>query len=97
MKITFKDGQVVENIKNITITNVKKNGVSSPIINIVFDSSVGFSDLENIITENNVDNLIIATDDDNVTRTLTGFNKVYMAENISDISYSFIVSIEKED
>lgn len=96
MKITFKDGKVVENIVSASITNIKKNGEYTPMVNIVFDKGVGFSDLEGIITDENISTVVITTEDGGVTRTLTGFNRVYMSENISDANCSFVVSLEKD-
>ena len=96
MKITFKDGKVVENIVSVSITNLKKNGVYTPMVNIVFDKGVGFSDLEGVITDENISQVIIDAANGEVSRTLTGFNKVYMSENISDANCSFVVSLEKD-
>lgn len=96
MKITFKDGKVVENIVSVSITNLKKNGVYTPMVNIVFDKGVGFSDLEGVITDENISQVIIDAANGEVSRTLTGFNKVYMSENISDSNCSFVVSLEKD-
>ena len=97
MKITFKDGRSITNISSISITNIKRSSGYSPMVNIIFNKGVGFTDVQDIITQENVAEMIIETDDKEVTRTLTGFNKVYMSENISDVSYSFVVSVEKQD
>ena len=97
MKITFKDGRTITNISSISITNIKRSSGYSPMVNIIFNKGVGFTDVQDIITQENVAEMIIETDDKEVTRTLTGFNKVYMSENISDVSYSFVVSVEKQD
>ena len=97
MKITFKDGRSITNISSISITNIKRSSRYSPMVNIIFNKGIGFTDVQDIITQENVAEMIIETDDKEVTRTLTGFNKVYMSENISDVSYSFVVSVEKQD
>ena len=95
MKITFKDGQVVADIASISITNIKREDGYSPIVNVIFNKGVGFTDVQDIITEGNVAERTIETDNKEIVRKLVGYNKVYMSENISDVSYSFVVSIEK--
>lgn len=97
MKITFKDGRCIENgIINVSVSNMKKEEGYVPVINITFDENIGFSDVEDIITSENVTTMTIESKSGTV-RTLEGFDKVYMVENISDIKHSFHVSIDKGD
>ena len=97
MKITFKDGTSIDKITSVSISNVKRNGKYVPIINVLFDKAVGFSDLENAMTDENIALITVETekDNDNIVRTYEGFNKIYMTENISDENHQFIVSFEK--
>ena len=98
MKITFKDGSVLDKLVSVSISNVKRsNGKYTPIINIIFDKNVGFSDVMDAITDENVLSMVIETEreTDNIVRTYEGFNKVYMNEHISDENHQFVVSIEK--
>ena len=100
MKITFKDGTVIDKLVSVSVTNVKRNGKYTPIINVLFGNSVGFSDLESVMTDENISSITVETEKDgkdNVIRTYEGFNKIYMAENISDDNYQFIVSFEKHE
>ena len=95
MKITFKDGKSIENIiKNVSIATVRKENRYTPIVNIVFNKSIGFTDVEEYITEDNISYMEIVTANGE-TSTLIGFNRIYMSENISDKNHTFIVSLEK--
>ena len=100
MKITFKDGTVIDKLASVSITNVKRDGKYTPIINVIFDKAVGFSDLEKVMTDENVSSITVETEkegEENIVRTYEGFNKIYMTENISDLNHQFIVSIEKDN
>lgn len=100
MKITFKDGTVIDKLVSVSITNVKRNGKYTPIINILFAPSVGFSDVEDVMTDDNISKITVETEatenKEAVVRTFEGYNKLYMTENISDQSHQFVVSIEKD-
>ena len=65
-----------------------------PVVNIAFDENIGFADVEDIITQDNVSTMVVKSEV-GTTRTLEGFDKVYMVENISDVKHSFYVSIDK--
>lgn len=95
MKITFKDGRSIEQgITSVSISNIKKNEGYIPVVNIQFEDTIGFSDVEDIITEENV-KVMIVENEEGVSRTLEGFDKVYMVESISDVKHTFFVSIDK--
>ena len=97
MKITFKDGTVVDKLVSVSISNVKRNGVYTPIINVLFDGTIGFSDLEAAMNDENISKITVETEkeENNIVRVYEGFNKLYMTENISDDNHQFIVSFEK--
>lgn len=97
MKITFKDGSTIDKLVSVSVSNVKRNGVYTPIINVLFDGSIGFTDLEAVMNDENISKITVETEkeSDNIVRVYEGFNKLYMTENISDDNHQFIVSFEK--
>lgn len=97
MKVTFKDGSCIENgISNVSISKVKKGEDFVPVINITFDKTVGFADVEGVITNENI-SLIHIVADNGIERIFEGFNKAYMTESITDDNHQFFVSFDKRD
>lgn len=97
MKVTFKDGSCIENgIVNVSISKVKKGEDFSPVMNITFDNTVGFADVEGFITLENISFIHIVANN-GVERTFEGFNKAYITENITDDNHQFFISFDKRE
>ena len=95
MKITFKDGKVVEIAKSVTISNVKVDDKHVPMVNIVFAEDAVFDDISTIFAQADLSEITVEAET-GITRVLTGYTKFNMNENIDDVNYSFVVSLEKE-
>ena len=95
MKITFKDGKVVEIVKSVTISNVKVDDKYTPMVIIVFPEDAVFDDISSVFENADLSEITVEAET-GITRVLTGYTKFNINENIDDINYSFVVSLEKE-
>jgi hypothetical protein len=96
MKLKFKDGSVVEGVISSTVTRSRTDNAYAPLLNIVFENGVSFTQVNDLLTEDNI-SVLEFTNANEETIKYEGFNKSYMRETFSDDGRSFHLSFEKQE
>lgn len=95
MQLKLKDGSILEGIKSSTITRSKSDNTFTPLLSVIFENAVNFSEVSDLLTDDNI-SVLEFTNANEETVKYEGFNKSYMRETFSDDGHSFHLSFEKQ-